>query len=147
MPALHKVVWILNIALEVGVPFLMVWKKQYRNFPALFAYLLLNIGQAIAIYIAARWKGYASWPNFWTYWISQAIVVAARWTAVCELCGAILGQFKGVWALTWRVLASIGGGSLLLAIALGGHNFAKLVTTFDLGLEISMALVLVVFFA
>src|SRR5215469_3965030 len=119
MPALHKVLWIFIIILEVAVPLLMAWKKQYRSFPALFGYLLINLLQAAAIYVVYRWKGYVSWPTFWTYWISQAVVVTARWTAVCELCRVILGQFKGVWALTWRVLALIGGGSLVLAIALG----------------------------
>ncbi|HJZ63761.1 MAG TPA: hypothetical protein VKD70_05545 [Candidatus Acidoferrum sp.] len=147
MPVLHKILWGLNITLEIGVPFLMVWKKQHRAFPAVFAYLVLNLSQAAAIYVAYRWKGYVSWPAFWTYWISQAIVVVARWAAVCELCLVILGQFKGIWALTWRVLALIGGGSLLFAVGLGGHDFLKLVTTFDLGLEMSMAMVLVVFFS
>src|SRR5215467_15811596 len=146
MPELHKILWAFNITLEIGVPVVMVWKKQHRAFPAVFAYLVLNLSQAAAIYVVYRWKGYDSWPGFWTYWISQAIVVVARWTAVCELCLVILGQFKGIWALTWRVLAVIGCGSLLLAIGLGGHDFVKLVTTFDLGLEISMAMVLVAFF-
>lgn len=146
MPALLKILWILNITLEVFVPFLMAWKRQYRSFPAIFGYLLINLTQGAAIYFVFKWKGYNSWPAFRTYWISQAVVVTARWTAVCELCLVILGQFKGIWALAWRVLLLIGLGSLLLAIGLGGHDFVKIVTTFDLGLEISMAAVLVVFF-
>src|SRR5579859_110364 len=104
MPALPKILWILNITLEVFLPFLMAWKRQYRSFPAIFAYLLINLTQAAVFYIVFSWKGYNSWPAFWTYWISQAVVVVARWTAVCELCLVILGQFKGIWALTWRVL-------------------------------------------
>jgi hypothetical protein len=66
---------------------------------------------------------------------------------VCELCRTILGQFTGVWALTWRVLVVIGAIALVAAVIFGGHDYARLINTFDLGLEFSIATVLVVFFA
>jgi len=146
MPVLHNFIWICNIVLEVAVPFLMAWKRQYRTFPAIFFYLLINLLQAALTYQVYLRKGYNSWPAFWAYWISQGVVVVARWVAVCELCRLILGQFKGIWALTWRVLAVLGGAAMLLALTLGGHNFMRIISTFDLSLEVSMGTVLLVFF-
>ena len=141
-----KIVWGFTIAIQCAVIVFMVWKKQYRDFPAIFVYMLVNLAQSPVLYAVYSIKGYVSWPAFWTGWISQAIVVIARWAAVCELCWNVLGQFQGIWALTWRVLAVLGGVVLLLAILLGGHDFVRLVSTLDLGLEISMSTVLVVFF-
>jgi len=91
-------------------------------------------------------KGFGSWPAYWTAWISQAVIVTARWLAVCELCRNVMGQFQGIWALAWRVLAALGSLALLVALVLGRHDFVRLVSTFDLGLELSMATVLVGFF-
>jgi len=146
MPVLHYVLWICNIALEVAVPFLMAWKRHYRTFPAIFLYLVINLLQAVVVYAVYLRKGYNSWPAFWTYWISQGVVVLARWTAVSELCRLILGQYKGIWALAWRVLAVLGGSAMLLALTLGGHNFVRIISTFDLSLEVSMGIVLLAFF-
>ena len=48
--------------------------------------------------------------------------------------------------MTWRVLAVLGSSALILALLLGGHDFVKIVSTFDLSLEVSMTTVLMVFF-
>jgi hypothetical protein len=146
MAGMVKVLWGLMIALELAVLLFMAGKRQYRDFPAIFMYLLINLIQAPIVYAVYVFKGFGSWPAYWTAWISQALIVIARWLAVCELCRNVLGQFQGIWALTWRVLALLGSLALLVALALGGHDFVRLVTTFDLGLELSMTTVLVGFF-
>ncbi len=146
MADMIKIIWGLTIAMQCAVIALMLWKKQYRDFPAIFAYVLINLALAPILYLVYSIKGYGSWPAFWSAWVAQAIVVIARWAAVCELCRNVFEQFQGIWALTWRALAVLGGIALLVAILLGGHDFVRLVTTLDLGLEISMSTVLVVFF-
>lgn len=142
-----KVLWGLSIALELAVILLMAGKRQYRDFPAIFVYLLSNIVAVPFLYAVYFFKGFVSWPAFWAGWITQAVIVIARWLAVCELCRNVLGQFQGIWALTWRVLAVLGSLVLFVAVALGRHDFVRLISTFDLGLELSMATVLVGFFA
>jgi len=99
------------------------------------------------LYFVYATKGFESAAAYWTAWISQGVVVLARWIAVCELFHAILGQFRGIWALTWRALIVFGAAALLAAVIFGGHDYARLINTFDLGLEFSIATVLVVFFA
>ncbi len=141
-----KILWALGIGIQLAVFLTMTGKKLYRDFPAIFFYLLIGLVQTLIMYAIYAVKGYGSWTAYWVGWTSQAIVVIARWVAVCELCRNALGQFQGIWALTWRVLAVLGSLALFVALALGGHDFVRLISTFDLGLELSMATVLVGFF-
>jgi len=146
MVLLLRVLWGCSLLLEFAVLLFMTAKKQYKSFPAIYAYVLLCLLQSTVAYLVYAAKGYESWAAYWTGWISQGIVVLARWTAVCELCHKILGQFRGIWGLTWRVLALFGGLALSTALILGRHDKELIISTFDLGLEFAIATVLVVFF-
>lgn len=141
-----KVLWCCSLALQLAILLLIVAKKHYRTFPATFSYLLVGLFQSPVVYLVYSTWGYESWQAFRIAWISQAIVTAARWIAVCELCRLILGQFRGIWGMTWRALAFSGGMVFFLSLLLGGHDLVRLISTLDLGLECSMATVLVVFF-
>lgn len=141
-----KVLWVCGIALQLLILSMMAGKKLHHSFPAVFSYLIVGILQAPTMYVVYKTKGYSSWPAFWAGWISQAIIVAMRWLAACEVCRVVLGRFEGIWALTWRVLLVLGSVAMLLAFGLGGHNLVRIVTTFDLSLEVSMATVLLAFF-
>ena len=142
-----RVLWLLTLALQVVILLIMTGKKQYRDFPAIYLYLLIGLAESPVLYFVYLTKGFESAAAYWTACIAQGVVVLARWIAVCELCYNILGQFRGVWALTWRVLVVVGSAALVPAIILGGHDYTRIVSTFDLGLEFSIATVLVVFFA
>lgn len=141
-----NILWILSIGLQVVVLITMTVRKQYRDLPALYCYVVINLLQAPAIYLMYQWKGYYSRPAFWTAWTTQAVVVAARWLAVCELFRIILSHFSGIWGLAWRIFVVFGSLALLLPLFLGGHDYDHLVSTFDLGIELSVATVLVTFF-
>jgi len=143
---MQRALWLLTIGLQVAILLIMTGKRLYRNFPAVYCYLLIGLAESPLLYFVYQAKGYESSGAYWTAWVSQGVVTLARWIAVCELCRTILGQFRGVWALTWRVLAVIGTIALLAAVIFGGHDYARLINTFDLGLEFSIATVLVVFF-
>jgi len=144
---IQRVLWLVIIGLQVAILLIMTGRRLYRNFPAVYCYLLIGLAQSPLMYFVYQAKGYESWAAYWTAWVSQGVVVLARWTAVCELCYTILGPFRGVWALTWRVLAVIGATALSVAVIFGGHDYTRLINTFDLGLEFSIATVLVAFFA
>ena len=141
-----KVLWGCALALQLVVFAIMIRKKQYKEFPTIFSYILITLLQSPVLYLVYAIYGYGSWPAYWTGWISQGIVVIFRWAAVCELCHTILGQFRGIWGLAWRVLTVFGALALLTALVLGRHDFDRLISTFDLGLEFSIATVMVVFF-
>jgi hypothetical protein len=146
MATIIRVLWAVSLILAFLTVLVMTWKKQYRDFLAFYVYLLLNLVQFPIVYWVYSVKGFSSWAAFYTGWTSQAIIVLARWLAVCELCRAILGKFQGIWALAWRILTLVGAIALVGAILLGGHDFMRLISTFDLGIELSIASVLVCFF-
>jgi len=146
MAIIIRAMWAISLLLAFLIVLVMTAKKQYRDFPAFYVYLLLNLLQAPVIYGVYSVKGFSSWAAFYTGWISQGTIVLARWFAVCELCRVILGQFRGIWALAWRILTVVGATVLAAAIYLGVHDFRRLVTTFDRGIELSIASVLVCFF-
>ena len=141
-----KVLWGCALAVQLTVFGIMIGKKQYKEFPTIFSYVLISLLQSPVLYLVYSIKGYGSWTAYWMAWISQGIVVIFRWAAVCELCYAILGEFRGIWGLAWRVLAVFGVLALLTALLLGGHDFQHLINTFDLGLQFSIATVMVVLF-
>src|SRR5579859_3558484 len=113
-----KILWVCGLGLQALILVWLIAKKLYRQFPAVFVYLLVGLLQGPVMYIVYKTKGYASWPAFWAGWISQAVVVTCRWIAVCEVCRTVLRQFEGVWALTRRVLTVLGIFALLLALGL-----------------------------
>src|SRR5256885_970799 len=143
---IQRVMWLLILALQVVILLIMTGKKQYRDFPAIYLYLLIGLAESPLLYFVYATKGFESAAAYWTAEIAQGVVVLARWLAVCEICYNILGQFRGVWALTWRALFAFGAVALSAAVLFGGHDYTRLISTFDLGLEFSIATALVVFF-
>jgi hypothetical protein len=146
MDATVKALWIVTTVLQVAVFLFMTARKQFRDLPAMYAYILAGLLQSLLLSFVYATKGYSSWSAFYTAWISQGVVVFVRWLAVCGVCRAILGPFRGVWALSWRILAVLGLTAMVTALALGKHDAARIISTFDLSLELSIASVLVGFF-
>jgi hypothetical protein len=146
MNAIVKSLWVVTTVLQVAVLLFMTARKQYRDIPAMYVYMLVNLLQGFFLSFVYATKGYSSWFAYYAAWISQAVVVFMRWLAVCGVCRAILGPFRGIWALTWRILAVLGLAAMVTALALGKHDAARIINTFDLSLELSIASVLVGFF-
>src|SRR2546421_941704 len=112
---MQRALWLVTIGLQVAILLIMTGRRLYRTLPAVYCYLLIGLAESPLLYFVYQAKGYESSAAYWTAWVSQGVVTLARWIAVCELCRTILGQFRGVWALTWRVLAVIGAITLFAA--------------------------------
>jgi hypothetical protein len=146
MDAMMKSLWVVTTVLQVAVFLFMTARKQFRDIPAIYWYLLVGLVQTVLLSFVYATKGYSSWTAFYAAWISQAVVVSARWLAVCGICRAILGPFRGIWALTWRILVVLGLTATAPALLFGKHDAARIINTFDLSLELSIATVLAGFF-
>jgi len=142
MDSTIKLLWMFSTALQVIIIIFMTVRKLYRDIPATYWYVLAALLQTLVVSLVYATKGFTSWAGFYAAWISQAVVVFVRWLAVCGLCRAILGRFRGIWALTWRVLVLCGLISLISALLVGKHDALRIVNTFDLGLEFSICSVL-----
>ncbi len=100
---------------EVIVPPLALVRGLWRQLPGFTAYLLLVL-LADALRLATRlYAGDASRSYAWTYWITQAVLVMARATAVADICRAALGYYRGVWHLARSLLAM--SACILLGVA------------------------------
>ena len=148
MSNLLKFLWVCTLTLQLAVLGLFIARKNFRNQPALFAYLLISVLQSPFVYLVYSVWGYNSnsWTAFRISWISQTLVVASRWVAVCEVCRQILGDFRGIWGITWRLLAGAGAVVFVLGVSFGAHDSRRMAYTFDLGLECSIAFVLTILF-
>lgn len=147
LPFILRSVWVLIVCLQLIVLVTMTARGLFRDLFALYAYVFLALCETPVLYAVYSYFGYRSWTAYYTAWILQAVVVAARWFVVCQLCHLILGQFRGVWGLALGILATCGAAVLILALAVGGHDVVRIVNTLDLSLELSIATVLAVFFA
>src|SRR5205814_7071485 len=69
-------------------------------------YLMLNLTKAVVVFLAYQAWGMDSWPTYFVAWGAEAVVACARALAVAELCRRLLGHYRGIWSLAWRVLLS-----------------------------------------
>jgi hypothetical protein len=142
-----RAVWVLIVALQLIVLVTMTARGLFRDLSTLYVYICLELFETPIIYAVYTLFGYQSWTSYYTAWTFQAVTVAARWLVVCQLCYLILGRFRGVWNFSLAILGTCAGTVLILAFAVGGHDFVRIVNTFDLALELSIATTLAVFFA
>jgi hypothetical protein len=147
LPSFAKLVWGLAEVLQAVLLLILLMRGRYRCFPALCAYLALNLLQAIVlVFVIYPEAGFSS-PLAWRVgWISQGVVVASRAFAVAELCRHVLADFKGLWAFGSRLLALVACLVLGIAISMGQHDFVVLVLTLDLGVELAIASTIVCLF-
>jgi hypothetical protein len=135
LPILNLVTWGLATLLTLILLGRIVSLGQYRDYPLFTAYLVCNLLQTIVgLYVYQRY-GFFSTIGFRTGWTTQSFVVVARALAAAELCHHVLGRFRGVWAMSSRILVVC--GALVLAAVIyfgrGGYRFA--VMTLEIGLE------------
>lgn len=51
--------------------------------------------------------GFQSSASYYVAWIGIAVTLAARSAAIAELCRQSLRAYRGIWALTWRLLITV----------------------------------------
>lgn len=142
-----NIVWALNVTIQLGLLFLLASRKELRRYPAFCSYLAINLlqsGMFVFLYTYGSYNSHAAWRFGW---ISQGIVVIARAIAAGELCHQVLGRYRGVWALGWRLLAGTCLAVLIVAISFGRHDLREGIVTLDLGTELAIAAVIAVLFA
>jgi hypothetical protein len=103
----------------VGFQFLLCVLVYLRTlqrrlpFFAIYANLLL-IG-TLGMQLVYRHFGFRSLASYEAAWIAAGMIGVARFVAIGELCRFELRAYRGIWALTWRILA-------LLAVFLLGRS-------------------------
>jgi hypothetical protein len=142
----EQIGWGLGIFLRIFLPCLLIFRKNVRSFPFLSAYLFVNLIQGLAVLLAYKTWGRDSWPSYWVAWSGQAVVVCARGLAVADLCRFLLGRYRGIWSLAWRVLMSCAGIILLYSSVSSDRTLRGAVIGANRALELAIATVIVVLF-
>jgi len=143
MAQLEHILWPVNVAVGVILLVLLIARENYRIYPVFTGYILVNLAQAASFYIASRRWGYSS-RNMWLFgWSSLAVVTIARALAVTELCRHMLARYRGVWALTWRVLCAAALLVMVHSSFAARRQWELALPAVDRSLELSIAVVIV----
>src|SRR5450432_3103402 len=142
----QEIGWGASISLRVFLLCLLIFKKNIRFFPFFTAYLIINLGEGVALKFAYKAWGFGSLPSYRTAWIMAAIVVCVKALAVAELCRLLLGGYRGIWALAWRVLLTCAGLILLFSAFAAKWNWEGTIIGAGRASELAIAAVIVIVF-
>jgi hypothetical protein len=140
----QQVLWAANVAVKATLLALLVVHKNYRLYPAFFFYILLVIIRDILLFVTYRQWGFNSVIAWQVSWVTLGVVICARALAVAEVCRHVLSRYRGVWALTWRILLLCAALVLSYSILVARHDWRLALPSADRGLELSIATVIVV---
>ena len=118
-------------------------RKNYRAYPAVSIYLLLNLVLGVLMFLVYRRWGFFSKPSWLISWGVQALVLCARGLAVMEVCKHLLSHYRGVWALAWRILLGCASLVLLYAGLAASHGLKFVLPKAERALELAIAAVIV----
>jgi hypothetical protein len=136
--------WALNSAGEVVLLTLLVVRKNYRPFPAFSLYLLVDLTMGATVLFVYHLWGFDSATAYRIAWGAQGIVLFARALAIAEVSRHLLSRYRGVWALTWRMLLLSAAFVLCYSILAARQDWRLALLNADRGLELSIATVIVV---
>jgi hypothetical protein len=104
----------LTLGLQVLLCALVYIRGIERRLPFFTIYATLLIAGTLGIQLVYLHFGFRSATSYYAAWITTGVHVIAQSLAIAELCRYELRAYRGIWALTWRVLA-------LLAVFFLGH--------------------------
>ncbi len=107
--------WILSTVLELTLCLLMLWRGLHRRLPYFFAYVLIQFLTGCLGWVLNREFDFWSLTFYYVGWTLGAIVMVAGWLVTAELCYRGLQAYRGIWAMTWRLLLVLSALFLLHA--------------------------------
>jgi hypothetical protein len=113
--------WAANVLVEVAICALLFIRGYFRRLPFFTAYLALNLCQAAFLYAIYHYYGDKPSAIYIDAWLSEAVTLVARLCATVELLRLALKPYRGIWALTWRLLAVV-SPIVLVLVGLASHR-------------------------
>jgi hypothetical protein len=142
----EKVLWGLSFFLKGVLVAQLLFRKNQRIYPYFFAYAVLTFLHSPVLFLSYRIWGFNSASVVDLAWGTQGLVIAARALAVAEICRRVVGRYRGVWALAWRMLLAIAGLVLFYSWAVARPGWQAVILNSDRGLELAIAGVIVMVF-
>lgn len=140
---LRNLLWMVTTSAEVILFLLLIRQKLLKTYPAFAVYVLSTIVQsAFAVFCYTR-LGFDSRLTSHLIWGSQGVVIALRFVATIEMARRILSEYRGLWSLGKRLLATIGVFTVLYSLLVANKQFNLVVLNLDRGVELAIATVIV----
>jgi len=136
---------IMLVGIEILLCILVFGRHVQRQLPFFAAYVISILAAYLSQLLVFIAYGFRTNISQYYLWISYGVVILARSAAIAELCQAGLKQYKGIWALTWRLLALMTVCFLVhAAIDAQGQNrwFVAYVLTLELDVNIASFVIL-----
>ncbi len=144
------ILWFSAFILELVVCGLAFWRRLYLQLPVFTTYLTLLVAREALVYSVYHNAGYASWHAFYSYWISEAVLLAGRAASIGELAWRASRPYPGFRVVLKWVLTVVALILLLPATMAAMTKVPRLppfVLTLERGVEFTAAVVLVVLLA
>ena len=103
-----------TVGFEILLCALVYFRTLQRRLPFFVIYANMLLLGTLGVQLVYRHFGFRSTASYDAAWIAAGMIGVARFLAIGELCRFELRAYRGIWALTWRILA-------LLAVFLLGR--------------------------
>lgn len=113
--------WLGGTALEAAILSLVFYRGLHRRFPIFTAYVGLVLAREGVHLLFYQLTGPRSRAYFYFYWVSQAVLLAARGLVVVELFHRVLRPYSGLWVFA-RWALSLSAATLLVYAGLSSSS-------------------------
>ena len=118
--------WYLSLVLELLVCLLAFRRRFYRQLPVFTAYITAVLLRGLVMYWVYHQVGYASRPALYTFWITQAMLLACRGAVIGEIAWTASRPYHGFRVVITWLVAAISLTLLILAAWLALETPAQL---------------------
>src|SRR5260370_33170530 len=112
---------------------ILLFGGHFRNAPVFICFLAASVFQAGLLYLVFMQFGLGSRTTLVLAWVSEACILLLRTLATMEVLRLVLGPYRGIWGLGWRVLAVAFLAVLSYAAIEAGQNVSAAIGLADRG--------------
>jgi hypothetical protein len=136
-------VWAISVAMQVAVCVILLIKGHIRKLPVFSLFVAANLSQAGLFYFVYTHFGYGSQTALVVGWVSEVCILLLRTLATMEVLQLVLGAYRGIWGLAWRVLSVIVGVILAYSAIEAARKLTWAIVFGNRGYHFAFALALV----
>ncbi len=140
-----QVIWACAVLAQLTVLVLLFRGRYFLRLPLFASYVGLNICQQCFLFIVYRHFSFTSRTSLRLFWISEIVTLLARTLATIELLRRVLRLYRGIWALSWRLLAAASVGIFGYAAIDAGRDMPWAIVLADRGYHLAFAAALIGF--
>jgi len=98
------VLYLVNIPFELVLCGLVYGRGLHRRLPFFAAYSTVFLTCTLCFGLIYQRFGYQSFTTYYAGWIISGVNLLGRCLALAEFCRYSLQAYKGIWAISWRIL-------------------------------------------